>query len=58
MVPVVTVTVGLLMTVTVEVVVPKQPPVAAVIVYTVVTPGFAVTVDPVVELRPVPGFQV
>lgn len=45
-------------TVTVQVVVPVQPPLPAVSVYVVVLAGLAVTVAPLVELNPVAGLQV
>jgi hypothetical protein len=52
-------TVGVGLIVTVEVAVVVHPPVdVALIVYTVVEAGFAVTTLPVVALRPVAGLQV
>lgn len=54
-----TVTVGVGLTVRVDVAVVVHPAAeAAVIVYVVLTVGLAVTVDPVVALRPVDGLQV
>ena len=50
-------TVGEVFTVTVTLVVPVQPDVVPVTVYMVVDAGLAVTVAPVVELRPVAGDQ-
>jgi hypothetical protein len=44
-------------TVTVDVPAPLQPVLVPVIVYTVVLAGLAVTVEPDVELNPVPGLQ-
>lgn len=53
-----TVTVGVVLTVTVEVAVAVQPAaVAPVTVYIVEAVGLAVTVEPVVALRPVEGLQ-
>lgn len=51
-------TVGVVLTVTVAVVVPVQEPEEPVTVYTVVTEGLAVTVEPLTELSPVAGDQV
>ena len=52
-----TFTVGVGLTVRVEVLTALQEPVVPVTVYIVVATGFAVTVDPVVELNPVAGLQ-
>jgi hypothetical protein len=52
-----TVTVGLAITVTVLVFVELHVPEVPVIVYTIVLDGFAVTLELVVELKPVPGLQ-
>jgi hypothetical protein len=57
MVPEFTDTGGRLFTVTVVVFMAVQVPTVPVTVYTVVVAGLAVTTDPVVALRPVPGFQ-
>ena len=46
------------LTVTVTVAVLEQPEVVPVTVYVVVEPGLAVTEEPVVALRPVPGLHV
>jgi hypothetical protein len=52
-----TVIVGPGVTVTVTAAVPEQPEVVPVTVYVVVDVGFAVTLDPVVPLKPVEGVQ-
>lgn len=57
-VPVFTVTAPPGLTVTVAVVTAEHVPAEPVMVYVVVLPGFAVTLAPVVELKPVAGDQV
>jgi len=57
MVELLTATMGKGFTVTVVVPDAVQVPTVPIIVYVVVAPGFAVTTLPVVELSPVPGFQ-
>ena len=53
-----TVTVGNGFTVTTEVTEPVHAPLDALIVYVVVTVGFAVTEEPLVPLKPVAGLHV
>jgi hypothetical protein len=53
-----TVTVGVAVTVTTEVALAVHVPFAPITVYVVVTPGLAVTTLPLVELKPVAGLHV